>query len=48
MGFSGVHDVCFNTWIAELQAVTELENTPDAAHVFDEGGAGCTSVPLSS
>lgn len=41
MGFRGVQDVCFNTWIAELRkAIAALENAPDAAHVFDEGEQG--------
>lgn len=40
MGFFGDHDVCMNTWLIELQAVTKLERDAANTHVFDEGEQG--------
>jgi hypothetical protein len=41
LGYIGDDDVCFNTWLQELQSVQdELAKTHEGTYVFDEGEQG--------
>jgi hypothetical protein len=40
MGYFGPDDVCINTWVAQLQAVSAAFRRDDTRYTFDEGEQG--------